>query len=336
MQPTTKLDRAEVTRLARRIGERQQSSAARMAEELQARRGVQVLRAQVVAVQGGRVDIRRPWSSVADGKLYPVIAASFKPQVGQWIWGLEVEGGLAVLGRALGPDDEDVADASRKAGAANQNASARLHKNGAEPMYGDLSISKTTAKLRLGHGFGGPHGLDFGNEDGSGGLNLFYRSGSNTIQIERPDGTVVASFPANGDVIAPNFGSSVVGVGIIGLHNRTAVSGLLGRGPSPGVGGYVNVYPDRLIPAWDSGWRSIAASNGTDPTVLTVTHGLGERPDNYTFLVSANSDGGNYEGPIQRSDNGRIYGPVSLNRGDFKVVNYRTLVYYWRLLLFYP
>lgn len=52
------------------------------------------------------------------------------------------------------------------------------------PVF-ELDVPLSTAKIRLGHGKSGPHGIMFGDPVANEGLNLFYRSYTNDLRVEK-------------------------------------------------------------------------------------------------------------------------------------------------------
>lgn len=93
--------------------------------------GVKVVRGQVTAVDANnKVRMRRPQNDAPDGPAYPVLTPAYIPVVGDWVTGLEVDGGIWILGRPAKGTDRDVGDLG----------SNKLERNGSQAMTGHLTL----------------------------------------------------------------------------------------------------------------------------------------------------------------------------------------------------
>lgn len=68
------------------------------------------VRAVVVSTElsGARAFVKRAGEEIADPMSHPVFAGGYKPSVGDWVWGFDMNGGYVILGRVREAGDPDV------------------------------------------------------------------------------------------------------------------------------------------------------------------------------------------------------------------------------------
>lgn len=249
---------------------------ANTAADTLAKQGARLFAAQVVAVTSGKYDIRRAQNSAADGVLYPIIATAQKPVVGDWVWCIDIFGGVVVLGRSLTAADMDIpalklytdnADSALGTRIDNTNTSVTAVSNRVTPLE---RIADERAYINMmpdsGRYAGKINPMDLMTRDSAGALKVFENSrfflpfNSTTVsQI----GKFIYDNTTNGGASTDNT-AGTAGALTQAVQDLLAVQGRTGSAARYGVEYFVARYQ------MGAGTSDAAASGGATRYLMTT------------------------------------------------------------------